>query len=103
MSVDVSAAGNGPHSFADGAAIFENGFVFGQIAQGDFVAERNVVAQPDAARASAFERDGADAGALFQISDGDADVILWFMQKNAVFHKLNGNERGLYATFGWMG
>ena len=56
------------------------GLSFGDVAQGDFVAEGNVFAQFDAASRLAFEGDRAGVGAFLQVSDGDADIVVRFVQ-----------------------
>ena len=76
MGMDVRAFGDGLDGFADLAAVFDDGLVFGEIAQGDFVAQRNVVAQFDAAGRLAFEGYRAGTGALLQVGDGHADIIV---------------------------
>ena len=50
--MDMRTASNGFDRFAYRPAIFNDLFVLGQIAHGDFVAERDVIPQFDAARAS---------------------------------------------------
>ena len=80
MGVDMPALGDGLDGFANLAAVFDHGFVFGKVAHGDFVAEWDVVAQLDAGARLAFERDRAGVGALLQVSDGHADIIVHFVQ-----------------------
>ena len=80
MGVNMSAAGDRLDGFADGPSIFDDGFVFWQIAQGDFVTQRNVIEQFDFTRRLTFKSDSANGGSLFQIKDGDADIVLGFMQ-----------------------
>ena len=52
------------------------------------MAEEGILIE-DTSSSFALERHRADISAFFQISDGDADIVLWFMQKNSMFHKLN--------------
>ena len=50
------------HGLADRAAIFDDGFILGEIAHRDLVAERNVVEQLNFAGGFAFERQRANGG-----------------------------------------
>ncbi len=80
MDVDVSAFGNVSDGFADGTAIFKDLFVFGQIAHGDFVTQRDVLEDFHATGSLAFEGHRSGGRALLQIGDCDADVIVVFVQ-----------------------
>ena len=95
MRVNVRATGNVLNRFADGPAVFEDRFVFGQIAQRDLVAERNIIEQFDFLGGFAFQSYRADGAAFFQVQDGDTDVILGFVQKNSMLH----NSRRAQARY----
>ena len=78
--MDVSAAGNRLHRFAHGAAIFYHVLLQRQVAHRDFVAQRYIGNQFHFSGSFAFEGDSADSSAFFQIHDGNADIILRFVQ-----------------------
>ena len=92
MDVDMGALGNRLDGFADGPAIFEHRLVLGQVAHGDFVAQRDFLAQGDLARGFAFQGHGADRSPFLQINDGDAYVVIVLMQQNSMFHMLSNRE-----------
>jgi hypothetical protein len=72
--------GNDQDGFANLAAILGDGLVFGEIAHGDFVAQGNIVTQFDTAGGFAFQGDHTGGGALFQVGNRDADIIVDFVE-----------------------
>ena len=64
---------------ADRAAIFDEFFIFRQIAQSHFVTQRNVADEFDFSSGFPFEGNRADGGTFFQILNGDTDIVLRFM------------------------
>ncbi len=79
MGVDVHALGDRLDGFTNRTAIFDNGFVLGHVAHGDFVAEGDVIEKFDFPGGFAFQRDNAGSGAFLQIHDGHADIIAWLV------------------------
>jgi len=65
--------------FSDRSAVFDNGFIFGNVAKSDFVTEGNVVEKLNFSSGFPFECYCADGGSFFQILDGDTDIVLRFM------------------------
>ncbi len=49
----------------------------------------------------AFEGDHADLASLFQVFDGDADVVIEFVQQNAMFHISIESYSLLCVMRGW--
>lgn len=105
MGMDMSAAGNRANSFADRPAIFDDRCIFGEIAHGDLVTQRNVISKFDAAHLFPFERHGAHVRAFFEIGHGNADIVLGFVQQNAMLHSfrmianakfIRGDEQKLF-------
>lgn len=92
MRVNVRASGHGLHCFTDGPPIFDDGLVLRQVAHGDFVAQRDMAEELDAARPLPLKSDNAHARSLFQINDGDTYVVAGVMQKNSMFHSQNAIE-----------
>jgi len=80
MGMDMGAATDRLHGFANWTAILDNRFIFGQFAHRDLVTERNIVQEFHFARGLSFKRQRADESAFFQIHDGDAYIVLGFVQ-----------------------
>ena len=80
MGMDVRPARNGLYRASDGPAVFDYRFFLGEVPHRDLVAERNIVQELYFSGSFAFQRNCADGGAFFQIHDGDANVVLGFMQ-----------------------
>jgi hypothetical protein len=86
MGVDVTALADSLDGFANLAAVLDDGFVLGQVAQGDFMAQGDLVAHGYFSRGFAFEGQGAYHGPFLQINDSDADVVITLMEQNTMFH-----------------
>jgi hypothetical protein len=84
--VNVRAAGNGLDGPSDRPTIFEHRFVFGQIAKRNLMTEGHIIDEFDFSGGFAFEGDRTDDASLFQIGDGDSDVISGFVQQNSMLH-----------------
>ena len=80
MRMDVRPARNGLHRASDRAAVFDDRLFLGKVPHRNLVAEGNIVQKFNFTCSSAFQRNCADGGAFLQIHDGDADVVLGFMQ-----------------------
>jgi hypothetical protein len=93
MGVNVGATRDALNHFADRSAILKNGFIFGQIAQSDLMAERDIIEEFHFSGLFTFKRHCANSGAFFQIHDGDSDIVLGFVQQNSMLH--NSNESKL--------
>ena len=89
MDVNMGAFGNGRDSLADGPAVFDDGFVQGQIAHGDLVAERHIAHQFYRSGGLPLQGDDANFTTFLQIFNGDADVVFEFVQENTMFHIFN--------------
>jgi hypothetical protein len=79
MGMDMRTALDVRDRFSDGAAVFDNRFLFGDVAESDFVTEGNVVEQFNCSSRLPFEGQRADGGTFFQILNGDTDIVVGFM------------------------
>jgi hypothetical protein len=77
--MDMRTALDVRYGFPDWAAVFNDRFVFRDIAESDFVTEGNVVEKFNLSSGLAFESQRADGGSFFQILDGDTDIVVGFM------------------------
>jgi len=93
MGVNVGAARDALNRFADRTTILKDGFIFGQIAQSDLMAEWDIIEEFHFSGLFTFKRHCANSAALFQIHNGDSDVVLGFVQQNSMLH--NSNESKL--------
>jgi len=72
--------------FADGPSVFHYWLLSGQVSHRDFVTQGDIGDKLYFADRFAFEGDSPNGSAFLQIHNGDADIILRFMQQNSVFH-----------------
>jgi hypothetical protein len=77
--MDMRTALDVRDGFAHGAAVFDDRFIFGDVAESDFVTEGNVVEKFDFSSGFSFEGQCADGGSFFQVLDGDTDIVVGFM------------------------
>lgn len=77
--MDMRTALDVRDGFADWAAVFDERLIFGDIAQGHFVTERNIVEKFNFSSRFPFEGYSTDGGTFFQILNGDTDIVLRFM------------------------
>ena len=91
MRVDVRAAGDQLHCFADRTAIFQHGLVFRQIAQSDLVAKGYIVKELYFSDLFAFKSQGSDRASFFEINDRNPYIVLRLVQQDSMFH--NQTER----------
>ena len=80
MRVNVCATGNRLHCASHGTAVFNDRLFLGEVSHGDLMAERDIVQKLNFTCGFAFQRNRTDGGAFLQIHDGDAYVVLGFMQ-----------------------
>jgi hypothetical protein len=77
--MDVRSALDVRDGFSDGTAIFDNRFFFGDVAKSHFVTQRNIVEKFNFSDRFPFEGQSADGGTLFQVLNGDTDIVVGFM------------------------
>ena len=77
--MDMRTALDVRDGFANGAAVFDDGFILGNVAQGDLVAKGNVVEELNFSSGFPFKGERADGGTFFQILNGDTDIVVRFM------------------------
>jgi hypothetical protein len=77
--MDMRTALDVRDGFADWAAVFDERLIFGDVAQGHFVTERNVADKFNFSSCFPFEGDSADGGTFFQVLNGDTDIVVGFM------------------------
>jgi hypothetical protein len=77
--MDMGTALDVRDRFADRAAIFDNGFIFGDVAQSDFVTKGDVVEKFNFSSGFTFEGQCADGASFFQVLNSDTDIVVGFM------------------------
>jgi hypothetical protein len=71
---------------ADGMSIFDDMFVSGKVAQGDFVSEGDVFDDGDGAYVATLKSDGGHSLSGLDVTDCNADIVFGFMDENRMVH-----------------